>query len=147
MLISEQALVLRAKLRSVLKARYDLGQCCLENTRVNLLTTIDTWVRGSCIEKAAWVYGYASSGKTTLFNSIAENLEKVGIPFTCFPCKRDDPDLSNVRRILPTISYSLTGHYGDYWEFILDFVEQTYVTFYTYQRCVKAGRVALWQNA
>lgn len=60
------------------------------------------------------MYGYAGSGKSALLNSIAENLENAGCPFTYIPCKRDDSELSNIHKILPTIAYGLTEYYGDY---------------------------------
>ena len=72
----------------------------------------------------AWIYGHAGSGKSALLNSIAENLENAGIHFTCFLCKRDDPELSNVHRILTTISYIFTEFYGDYRGSISDLVSR-----------------------
>ena len=116
LLPSKYALDLRLKLKSVLKAHYAPGEGCLEDTRTNLLTTFDSWIRGSSEEKSMWVYGHAGSGKSALFNSIAENLDNAGIPFTFFPCKINDPELSDAHKILPTIAYSFAELYIDFCE-------------------------------
>ena len=110
----KQALELRMKLGSVSEAHYSPDECCLEDTRTNLLTEVDTWIRGASSEKIAWIYGHVGSGKSAIFNSIAENLEEAGIPFTCFPCKRDVPKLSDLYRILPTIAYRFAEVYDNY---------------------------------
>lgn len=120
----EHSLDLRSKLASVSLAHYSPGEGCLEGTRTALLENVDTWVRGTSKEKMTWVHGHAGSGKSALLNSIAESLESAGIPITCFPCKRDDPELSNIHRILTTISYRLTEYYGDYRSLISDLVDQ-----------------------
>lgn len=122
--ILKLAVALRSKLESVSKAHYSSGEGCLEGTRKALLENVSVWARGVGKEKIAWVHGHAGSGKSSLLNSIAESLENSGIPFTCFPCKRDDPELSNIHKILTTIAYRLTEYYGDYRGFISDFVDQ-----------------------
>lgn len=115
---------LKFKLDSVSRAHYSSGEGCLEGTRMSLLANVDAWVRGSGKEKTAWVHGHAGSGKSALLNSIAEKLEGEGVPFICFPCKRDDPGLSNIHQILTTISYSFTECYGDYRGSISNIVDQ-----------------------
>ena len=121
---TKRALDLRDKLESMSKAHYSSGEGCLEGTRKVLLSDVKLWIREPGKEKVAWIYGHAGSGKSALLNSIAENLESSGIPFTCFPCKRDDPELSNVHRILTTISYIFTEFYGDYRGSISDLVSR-----------------------
>ena len=106
---------LEGKLKSVSSAHYRPGARCLPNTRVALLGHVDEWLlKGTSSKKMAWVYGYAGSGKSALLNSIAKNLEAQEIPFTCFTCKRDDAERSDVQRILPTICYDITQFYDDY---------------------------------
>ena len=95
-------------------AHYQRGAGCLLGTRVEMLADIDTWVRDPNAENMAWIHGYAGSGKSALMNSIARNLEKAYIPFTCFMCKRDDAERADVQRILSTICYDLTRYYSDY---------------------------------
>lgn len=90
-----------------------------------MLENVDVWVRRPSEEKSAWIYGHAGSGKSALLNSIAENLEIAGIPFTCFLCKRDDPELSNIHRVLTTVSHCFAEYYGDYCGFISDLVNQS----------------------
>lgn len=115
---------LERKLKSVPTAHYQPGARCLPDTRVALLEDVNTWIRGSSNEKTAWIFGYAGSGKSALLNSIAKNLEDAYIPFTCFMCKRDDVERSNVQRILLTLCYDLTQFYGDYRDLISDIVDQ-----------------------
>lgn len=122
--VLKRALDLRSKLESVPRAHYSSGEGCLEGTRQALLADVNTWVRGSSKEKLTWVQGHAGSGKSALLNSIAESFESAGIPFTCFPCKRDDPELSNIHRILATIAYNFTEYYGDYRGLVSDLVDQ-----------------------
>lgn len=126
-LLRNQLIELEKKLKSVSSAHYQPGARCLPNTRVALLEDVDTWLRGSGDEtmtKMTWVYGYAGSGKSALLNSIAKNLENARIPFTCFVCKRDDGERSDVQRILPTICYDLAQFYGDYRGAVSDIVDQ-----------------------
>lgn len=108
----------------MLKAHYSSRDSCLKGTRKALLANVDTWVRESNGEKVAWVHGHAGSGKSALLNSVAENLEKAGIPFTYFPCKRDDPELSNIHRMLTTIACGVTEYYPDYRAVLFDVVSK-----------------------
>lgn len=106
------------------KAHYSSGEVCLEGTRKALLSNVSLWARRTVKKRTAWIYGHAGSGKSALLNSISENLENAGIPITCFPCKRDDLELSNIHKILTTIAYRMTEYYGDYRGFISDRVDQ-----------------------
>lgn len=115
---------LERKLKSVTSAHYQPGARCLLNTRVAILEDVNAWIRGSGNEKTAWIFGHAGSGKSALLNSIAKNLENARIPFTCFICKRDDAERSDVQRVLPTICYDLTQFYGDYRGTISDITDQ-----------------------
>lgn len=117
---------LRSKLESVSKAHYSSGEGCLEGTRVKLLSNVNEWARGTgenVDKKTVWVHGHAGSGKSALLHSIAESFENADIPFICFPCKRDDPELSNIHRILTTISYRLTEYCGNYRSAIADLAD------------------------
>lgn len=89
-----------------------------------MLENIDAWVRGTSKKEVAWVHGHAGSGKSALLNSIARNLEDAHTPFTVFRCKRDDPELSNIHRILPTICYDITQFYDNYHGIISTIVDQ-----------------------
>lgn len=97
-------------------AGYDPEACCLPNTREALLAVADAWVRGATnsATKVVLIHGHAGSGKSALLSSITKNLDNAHIPFTYFGCKRDDADLSDIHRILPTICYDFTKYYGDY---------------------------------
>lgn len=118
------SLDLRSRLESVPRAHYSSRDGCLKGTRETLLANVDTWVREPSGEGVVWIHGHAGSGKSALLNSVAESLEKAGIPFTYFPCKRDDPELSNIHRMLPTIAYGATEYYGDYRAVLSDVVKK-----------------------
>ena len=117
-------LALKVELESVSRANYSPDEGCLENTRKSLLAYVDAWLHGLSEEKTAWVHGYAGSGKSALLNSIAKDLESASIPFICFPCKRDDQDLSNIHKILPTLAYFFSETYDDYFGFISDLIHK-----------------------
>lgn len=91
-----------------------LGDGCLENTRKNVLKKILKWLKSTeSNEKILWIVGAPGAGKTTVATSIADELKKRGQPCSKFFAKRDISDLSDARRIWPSIAYSLADrHYG-----------------------------------
>lgn len=52
-------------------------------------------------------------------NTIANILKKLGLPFSCFSCKHDNPDLTP-GQILPTLSSRLAKHNKGYCDALLD---------------------------
>ena len=50
-------------------------------------------------------------------------MDDAGIPFTCFFCTRDDPELSDVKRVLTTIAYGFAQYYADYRGAVADLMQ------------------------
>ena len=66
----------------------------------------------------AWCTGYCGlatyiPGKSAVANTVAEILDDAGNPFTCFFRTRDDPELSDVKLVFPTITYGFAQYYAD----------------------------------
>ena len=107
----EQDLLLR-RLGPV-ETSYHQALCCMEGTRKVFLKTIADWVssiprQGGVLHgNTCWIYGLVGIGKTSLAHSICASLcgqEQLAGEFFC---RRDDPDLSEPRNILPTLIYKL----------------------------------------
>jgi len=87
----------------------------MEGTRQYILNLLMSWVvnpqevddipRGN----AYWVYGSPGIGKTSLAHSICANLHDRKQLAGAFFCRRDDPNLSESRNILPALIYGLAG--------------------------------------
>jgi len=110
---AEQELLLR-RLEPV-KAGYALHHRCMEGTRQSILTRILDWV-ASPQERddvprrnTYWFYGSPGIGKTSLAHSICANLHKRKQLAGAFFCRRDDPNLSDSKNILPTLINVLAG--------------------------------------
>ena len=97
------------------KAGYDLDHRCMEGTRQSILDRIMAWAadtqgkhdgpRGNTY----WFYGSPGIGKTSLAHSICASLHDRGQLAGAFFCRRDDPNLSKHRNILPTLINKLAG--------------------------------------
>jgi len=87
----------------------------MEGTRKSLLHKIVDWVANKSEEKGLlqsntyWIYGLPGIGKTSLAHSICASLHDQGRLAGSFFCRRDDPNLSEPRNILPTLIYRLAG--------------------------------------
>jgi len=83
----------------------------MEGTRESLLKTIMTWVTTKSGQEhesnALWIHGLPGIGKTSLAHSICASLHEGNHLAGAFFCRRDDPNLSEPRNILPTLIYKL----------------------------------------
>src|SRR5258706_3382260 len=85
----------------------------MEGTRKSRLKDIVDWVANKPEEEGLvqsntyWVYGLPGVGKTSLAHSICASLDDQGKLAGAFFCKRDDPNFSEPRNILPTLIYKL----------------------------------------
>ena len=87
----------------------------MEGTRKSRLKEIVDWVANKSEEKALvqsntyWIYGLPEIGKTSLAHSICASLNDQEQLAGAFFCRRDDPNLSEPRNILPTLISKLAG--------------------------------------
>jgi len=109
----EQELLL-GRLKSV-QAGYHLDLRCMEGTRQSILNQVMAWVTNPQETNDAprrniyWFHGSPGIGKTSLAHSICAILHDKKQLAGSFFCRRDDPDLSQPRNILPTLINKLAG--------------------------------------
>ncbi|KAG8797552.1 hypothetical protein FRC16_008746, partial [Serendipita sp. 398] len=109
---------------------YRLDRGCMEGTRTSLLDDIVDWAIRSDDSRGAsetanphhvyWLYGIPGIGKTAMANSICARLHKEGRLGGTFFCRRDDPDLSDPRSVLPTLIFNLAETWGAYRKLVAD---------------------------
>ena len=98
-----------------IKAGYDLDLRCMEGTRQSILNQVMSWVTDPKEKNDAprgntyWLYGSPGIGKTSLAHSICASIHDRGQLAGTFFCRRDDPNLSKPRNILPTLINKLAG--------------------------------------
>jgi len=108
---AEQELLFR-RLKPV-EAGYHRDLRCMDGTRQSLLNQILDWVANKAVHEnvlrrnAYWFYGSPGIGKTSLAHSICASLHERNHLAGAFFCRRDDPNLSAPRNILPTFMYKL----------------------------------------
>ncbi|KAG8943527.1 hypothetical protein FRC03_002441, partial [Tulasnella sp. 419] len=94
-------------------ARYDClartdASACLENTRIALLQEIFKWIHNSeTKQKIFWLHGLAGTGKSTVAQTVAKDLDSQGHLGASFFFSRDEADRRDPSRVLPTIAYQL----------------------------------------
>ena len=107
----EQKLLIR-RLKPV-ETGYHQDLRCMEGTRKFLLKEITDWVasisgQGDTLHgNTYWIYGSPGIGKTSLAHSICASLHDHEQLAGAFFCRRDDPNLSEPRNILPTLIHKL----------------------------------------
>src|SRR5882757_2660063 len=107
----EQELLLR-RLKPV-EAGYDIDGRCMEGTRQYILNRVLEWVTNPHASTDAprtyWLYGSPGIGKSSLAHSICEKLHHQKHLAGGFFCRRDDPNLSKPKSVLPTLINTLAG--------------------------------------
>jgi hypothetical protein len=87
----------------------------MEGTRISRLKEIVDWVAnksegdGLLQSNTYWIYGLPGIGKTSLAHSVCAGLHDQKQLAGAFFCRRDDPNLSEPRNILPTLICELAG--------------------------------------
>jgi hypothetical protein len=82
----------------------------MEDTRKSVLNEIVDWVANTSDfpqRNTYWIYGLPGIGKTSLAHSICAHLYDRGQLAGAFFCRRDDPNSSEPRNVLPTLIYKL----------------------------------------
>ena len=92
---------------------YHQDRRCMDGTRKVLLKKITNWVASTSVEgkvldgNTYWFYGLPGIGNTSLAHSISASLDDQEQLAGAFFCRRDDPELSEPRNILPTLVHKL----------------------------------------
>jgi len=105
---AEQELLLR-RLKPI-ETSYHWDLRCMDGTRQSLLNQTLAWVTNNSGQNEGnmhWIYGLPGIGKTSLAHSICANLHTGRHLAGAFFCRRDDPNLSEPKNILPTLIYKL----------------------------------------
>ena len=85
----------------------------MKDTRKSRLKEIVDWVANKSEENdllqsnISWIYGLPGIGKTSVAHSICACLHDKRQLAGAFFCRRDDPNLSELRNVLPTLIYKL----------------------------------------
>ena len=98
-----------SRLKSV-KTGYHQDLQCMEGTRKSLLKQVVSWATKESEKdegNTSWIYGLPGIGKTSLAHSICASLHEQEQLAGAFFCRRDDPELSEPRNILPTLIHRL----------------------------------------
>ena len=80
---------------------------CLDDTRVDLLREITGWATSKSHQYIFWLKGRAGTGKSTVALTIAQTLDKQGVPLASFFFKRGGGDLARSRKVISTLAYQL----------------------------------------
>ncbi|KAF9649817.1 hypothetical protein BDM02DRAFT_3260180 [Thelephora ganbajun] len=84
---------------------------CLRGTRETVLNEIESWVRDFEKPPIFWLNGLAGTGKSTIAQTVSEQIFANGLLGTSFFCSRDFEDRSDLRLIFPTLAFQLAHKY------------------------------------
>ncbi|KAL7803895.1 hypothetical protein V8C43DRAFT_320517 [Trichoderma afarasin] len=96
---------------------------CLENTRVQVLSQIRSWIDGDGERRIYWLRGMAGTGKTTISMTIAREYYKKGRLGASFFFSRSSGDLSSTRKFVATIANELAESLPAYREYLQNALE------------------------
>ena len=98
----------------------------MEGTRQSILNRVISWVtdpeegNNATWVNTYWFHGLPGIGKTSLAHSICEKLHDRKRLAGAFFCRRDDPNLSERRNILPTLIYKLARIFPPFRRIVAD---------------------------
>ncbi len=119
--LSENASLLH-NLKPAEKAKYNPTHVCLEGTRVELLERIRNWAADDDGGNVLWIKGAAGSGKSTLAATAAVALK--GSVGGYFFCRRDDEELRDANKVLPTIASRLAEVFPGYGNLVVEALQK-----------------------
>ncbi|KAG9089498.1 hypothetical protein FS749_001281 [Ceratobasidium sp. UAMH 11750] len=103
------------RLNTVKLIGYDPSRRCLSGTRTKIVGEITAWALTQDLgPRLAWVRGLAGLGKSSIATSVCEGLDSQRALACSVFCKRDNPDLRDLRRVLMTIAYDLALQWEPY---------------------------------
>lgn len=96
---------------------------CLQGTRVEILSSVASWIedpQGHCI---FWLRGLAGTGKSTISRTVAREFSKKSISVTSFFFKKGEGDRARTAHLFATIAHQLVHALPDAAPFIRRAVE------------------------
>ena len=84
---------------------------CLWGTRETVLNEIELWTQDFERSPVFWLNGLAGTGKSTIAQSVSEQVFADGQLGASFFCSHDFEDHSNLRFIFPTLAFQLAHKY------------------------------------
>ena len=96
---------------------------CTENTRKEILNTLQVWASDNATTKVYWLNGMAGTGKTTIAYSFSEILKRKESLGGTFFASHLQVDTSDAHCIIPTISLQLAEYLPSFGSLILDVVK------------------------
>jgi hypothetical protein len=107
----------------------------MDSTNISRLKEIVDWAANKSEKKDVfqsntyWICGLPGMGKTSLVHSICASLHDQGQLAGAFFCRRDYPNLSEPKNILPTLIYNLAGVFPPFRTIVANyFRNNTYLT-------------------
>ena len=114
------------RLQPVDRAHYNSheGMMRLPTTRQSLRDRVIRWIEGSDPSRSVfWLHGMAESGKTAIANTIVHTVRYRFIPMSSFMCRRDDPKLSDTKKIFPALASRFARQYSTFCESVLKLLD------------------------
>ena len=96
---------------------------CLKGTRRAILEEIQSWTRDFTKSPIYWLNGLAGIGKSTIAQTIAQDLFADGRLGASFFCSRDFEDRSDLKFILPTLAAQLARTYAKFRSIFIPLVQ------------------------
>ncbi|KAF9649810.1 hypothetical protein BDM02DRAFT_1757335 [Thelephora ganbajun] len=84
---------------------------CLRGTREIVLNEIESWARDFEKPPVFWLNGLAGTGKSTIAQTVSEQVFADGLLGASFFCSRDFEDRSDLHFIFPTLAFQLAHRY------------------------------------
>jgi len=99
----------------------------MKDTRKSRLKEIADWVANKSEHiylqnNTSWVYGLPGIGKTSLAHSICAHLHDQRQLAGAFFCRRDDPNLSEPKNVLPTLIFKLAETFPPFRRIVADYL-------------------------
>ena len=96
---------------------------CLKGTRETVLHKIECWTRDFEQPPVYWLNGLAGVGKSTIAQTITEQVFADGNLGASFFCSRDVANQSNLQLIFPTLAFQLAQNYPTFRSFLVPLLQ------------------------